>query len=428
MTYNYKMKSTNPDELSTGGLTGSRYLVEGTIIVLTEEQHNHVLDGYPIIFEEDDYTILPEDLILIDTNTDDTDDGSTWSNTRTTTYTLAEHLGEQLRSRYAFIDRPTNGLSNVIMDTYLPRYLYKHKMATDIFDREPIPSTAVSISPLTAKILGTKQMELEQMIKILGYQRKDIKRLMLAVKTRDLNFVFVGTGGTGINTAHWLSEMARLVSIPHLFRRVYVYERENTEVSNLLRFPIDPSTINGSSTKKTNIIKKYVHHLSKLEPEYSHNYIANDSTYYPYSIFDMHINDMHISDESNVTYQTKENTILYGAPDLETRQNLSACGSFISATHADTGCFMYLNPKQDLSIQVESYGMIQLSQFFMNQLRMAIQLLEILSDSELDLTEQDKELFRYSFDGNKLLSTDRQYNFQISEQVNMLTEEESANF
>lgn len=425
MTYNYKMKSTNPAELLTTGLARSRYLVEGTIIVLTEEQHNGVLDGYNIAVE-DGYIITAEDLVLIDTNTDDTDDtddGSTWSNTRTTTYTLAEHLGEQLRSRYAFIDRPTNGLSNVIMDTYLPRYLYKHKMATDIFSREPIPSTAVSISPLTAKILGTKQMELEQMIRILGYQRKDIKRLMLAVKARDLNFVFVGAGGTGINTAHWLSEMARLVSIPYLFKRVHVYEEEDTEVSNLLRFPIDPSTINGSSTEKTNIIKKYVRHLSKLEPEYSSYYIASTNKYHPHNIFDTHIDD-----DSNVTYQTKQNTILYGAPDLETRQDLSTCGSFISATHADTGCFMYLNPKQDLSIQVESYGMIQLSQFFMNQLRMAIQLLEILSDSELDLSEQDKELFKYSFDGNKLLSTDRQYNFQISEQVDMLTEEESANF
>jgi len=425
MTYNYKMRSIVPSNLATRGINGTRYLEEGSVLTLTEDQHNNVLNEYSVSFD-DGYSIRAEDLVLIttDTNIDTEDDGATWSDTRTTTYTLAEHLGEQLRSRYAFLDRPTDGLSNIIMDTYLPRYLYKHKMNTEIFDLESIPSTAVSISPLTAKILGTKQIELEQMTKILGYQRKDIKKLMLAVKTRDLNFVFVGAGGTGINTAHWLSEMARMVNINHLFKRVYVYEADNTEISNLLRFPIDPSTIEGNSAKM-NIIKKYVKHLSKLDPEYSSYYIASgESPYYPLNVFKHYRDNI----EQPLNYQTKENIILYGAPDLETRQNLSLSGSFISATHADSGCNMYLNPKQDLSLQVESYGMIQLAPFFMNQLRMAIELLIILSDTELDLNEQDKELFKYSFDGERLMTTDRQYNFQIAEQVDMLTEEESANF
>lgn len=101
-------------------------------------------------------------------------------------------------------------------------------------------------------------------------------------------------------------------------------------------------------------------------------------------------------------------------------------GNFIGATHANTSCSLWLNPKQDQDIQVESYGMIQLGGFFMNQLRLAIGLLEVLA-SEQNLAEQDKSLLRYEFTGEAAMKTDLNYNWQLVRNLNMMTEEEANN-
>ena len=73
--------------------------------------------------------------------------------------------------------------------------------------------------------------------------------------------------------------------------------------------------------------------------------------------------------------------------------------------------------------------MIQLSPLFMSQLRMAISLLEILSDDNLNdlLSEQDKSILQYSFNGESVLKTDRVYNFNIDKRISMMTEDEALN-
>ena len=89
---------------------------------------------------------------------------------------------------------------------------------------------------------------------------------------------------------------------------------------------------------------------------------------------------------------------------------------------------MSLNPKQDLNLQVESYGMIQLAPFFMNQLQMAITLLETLANDSINLMEQDKELLNFSFDGDTKIKTDRVYHFQIENHPRMMEPRAARNF
>ena len=48
----------------------------------------------------------------------------------------------------------------------------------------------------------------------------------------------------------------------------------------------------------------------------------------------------------------------------------------------------------------------------MNQLRMAIGLLETLAN-KVDLEQVDTQLFQYAFDGKSKLPTDKSYNFQL---------------
>jgi hypothetical protein len=63
----------------------------------------------------------------------------------------------------------------------------------------------------------------------------------------------------------------------------------------------------------------------------------------------------------------------------------------------------------------------------MNQLRMAIGLLEILASNNNLLDLDDAHYLEYSFDGTRKLPTDREYNFQLEHNGLMMTPEEAQN-
>jgi len=103
----------------------------------------------------------------------------------------------------------------------------------------------------------------------------------------------------------------------------------------------------------------------------------------------------------------------YGAPDLNTRQLLSDSPfSLITATHGNDDAALAINPTHDTTFQRESYGMIKLTTFFLNQIRLAIGLLEYLA-SDYDLTES-KTILDYSYPRDaKPLPTKRQWHLQL---------------
>lgn len=104
---------------------------------------------------------------------------------------------------------------------------------------------------------------------------------------------------------------------------------------------------------------------------------------------------------------------LYGAPDITTREGLKEAGiPLITATHGNDDASLSLNPVQNSLLQVESYGMIRLTTFFLNQIRLAIGLLEYLA-SDFDLSES-KQLLDYSYPRDaKPLPTKRQWSLQL---------------
>ena len=76
----------------------------------------------------DDWQIVISDLIPYVEPDININDEETWSTTSITSYKFNDYLSEQIRSRYAFINQPSRTLPNTVMDTYLPRHLYKNKM------------------------------------------------------------------------------------------------------------------------------------------------------------------------------------------------------------------------------------------------------------------------------------------------------------
>lgn len=385
-----------------------------------------------------------------------------WSEelTRTVKFTTKD-IEESIRHRYYFtsVNRNSSFLDqrNLVIDTMLPEIMFKNNLDIEKINRgfqnssNLFTKTAYAISPLTASVLGCKAIPIEHLCRILGYTKDNIKSMMSIIKNRSFNFVFVGTGGTGNNTAIWLSRMLEMSNLPYLFNQVYAFEKEAAELHNLLRFPKDPYTITIDSgifasslneeTKKNkcNIIAGELRSLSKNIPCCYERYIADSESHtsFPSNVFSRSTttepvldNNGNTIDFASVTKIKPElNTIFYGAPSINTREKLSEIGNFISATHSSNSCNIYINPEQDATIQVESYGMIQLSPFFMNQLRMAIGLLEILSadDTFELLAKKDYEFLSYQFDGESRLKNDRIYNFKIIGNTEMATENQTQN-
>jgi hypothetical protein len=357
-------------------------------------------------------------------------DNMTWSSQRTRSVSFrSSYLLEQLRTRYAFFDRPTSGLSNIIIDNYAPKLMYLTQFNQNETQRiGNLPKTIYTISPWFAQYFGAQQVPTEQLCRILGYSLKDLKALITRAKRNEYSISFVGYGGTNVNTIHWLTEIMKITQSVNLFKFIEVYEPDTIEISNLLRFPKNPYIENSVPTdshlntaSKLRLLEPVeLSLLSKTKPVIKTDRINGRSLpyrckggSYNYELGGTHPNIKHI---------------FYGAPNIDTRASFEDIGHFISATHNGNDAHLWLNPTQDSDLQVESYGLIELTPFFMNQLRLAIGLLEILAEGNLDLEEKDKLLLEYSFDGQSKLPTNRTYNFQIEGHSGLVaTEEEAAN-
>ena len=336
----------------------------------------------------------------------------------------ADYLKEQIRARYGFCNRPSSGLSNVVLDSFFPGLLYKYNMdVQELLANESFPKTSVCVSPLVADLLQVKRIPTDQLIRILGYSVKDISNLLVAVKNKSLNFIFAGIGGTGMNTAYWLDELSKLTNTINIFNTISVFEKEAIEFSNILRFPLPLSTYyqyaprHSNRAYKTSIIPPLLNRLTNRKLIISNSYIEKGS-YLGGEFFNTNY------DTRPATYTAKTRTVIYGAPGLEHRNFLSSLGNFVCATHASNSCSIWLNPTQTESIEIESYGSIQLGPFMMNQLRMTIGLLELLA-SDTPLDTKDHEYLNYEFTGESVNRTDRQYNFQIQRDALMMTPEQA---
>jgi len=314
---------------------------------------------------------------------------------------------EALRAKYVMTNYPPRGTRNAVLDDLLPRALCANNLNLDITSHRTFPSTAVAVSQLTADLLGVRKIPTIELCRILGYSVKDIETLLKQVKAKEFLAVFVGAGGTNINTIYWLNELSEMTNIVNLFKNSQIYDDDEVEFHNILRFPLPLSTYAKKtySSYKTTLITPILQRITRNKVK------EHSSTLHPYYI------------SCNIVYPYRpENKFLYGAPTIETRGELSYSMSevpLISATHGDISCSIDLNPGPKNETQIETYGLIQLSSFFMNQLKMAITLLELLA-SDQDLTAEKHNVLDYSFDGTIKLRTHRKYVWDIKKDATVM--------
>ena len=320
------------------------------------------------------------------------------------TYYFHTHLKTQIYTRYyrpSTINDGNSTYGRIVMDTFLP-FLAINDVSSNSDNNTIIlnPNRYIAISPFTASLLNIEQMSIQSILKdVLNFDLTHIETLLRTVKKAKLKIIFAGVGGTGTNTIYWLNEICKFFDITNIFDEIYVYEKDNVDFSNIFRFPISPKvyeSINAAELPKIALVDRYLRTLS--------NYIVYKEQY-----LESHADVPTILLDENS--QTKPDVIVYGAPSISNRNFLSSLGSFISATHANNTASLYINPKADDSLQVETYGLIQLNSFFINQIRMAIGFLEILSEkayrqedllwSDYTFAPENSQTTKYFFDIQK---------------------------
>ena len=326
---------------------------------------------------------------------------------------LRQHIAYEIATRYSTFERAKDGTSNLIIDSYVPNAYIKSMLNNTQPD---FTSTSYTLSEFFSEEFGVREMPIEMACEVLGYSKANIKQLLIAVKKQKLNMVFTGFGGTGTNTAHWLSKLMIWIGQVNLFQNVAVYDDDKIETSNLLRIPFSTKAMDHANGYKAYMFSNYGR-LSANKPE-----IITSKLQFGWSRYlshsrkaweDLERNSRRVTNPDYVegsrgagtSYpefteykaKPKENTFFYGAPDLESRENFKDL-KFISATHGDDECSLIIKPLINTSLQIESYGLIRLSAFFMNQLRMSIALLEFLAAD--DATKWDtpaEEVFLFNF-------------------------------
>lgn len=281
---------------------------------------------------------------------------------------LLTHMKTQIYTRYY---RPhslvIHDTKNSIIDSFLPFTSITGTLTSTPHSRETLEETFSAISPLTAELFGCLQLSITTLLSELTYELPYIHKLLNSVKQRRLTINFAGVGGTGINTIYWLHTLSQLFAVDNLFKEVHIFEKDYIDFSNIFRFPLPLSSYtakNIAEMKKVELILPYAKTLS--------------SEVYSHDKFIETIDDIPTL-QLTTNNKLKSKVVTYGAPSITNRNFLSSLGNFVSATHANNTASLWINPTSDDTLQIETYGLIQLNSFFMNQLSMAIEFLKILS-------------------------------------------------
>ncbi len=273
---------------------------------------------------------------------------------------------EKIKFRYNFFsdDRLTDRMrhNKLFLDSFYP-YLIANKIIkpNNVITLQNSNNNGFAISERVAADMNARQLHISELTTMLGYTKTDISKLLQGVKNKEFNLTLVGLGGTGSNFLYWAYEMAEWTGKTEIFKDMYMFDEDEFDIPNMLRIPFIPQFNNNEGATKINCVPKKYDMLAQKVRRYS----------------DFLVEDMM---EDNI-FNYREKMVIYGAPDIHTREFLSASPiTFIAGTHRDSTVSMVENPAVDNDLMMETYGKINLSKFFLNHLTLTIQFLKHLKN------------------------------------------------
>ena len=314
---------------------------------------------------------------------------------------LNKHLSMSFITRYAFIapqDRHSvfnKKNKKLLLDNYIP-YIFSRDLGyqSNILAAmssyvERYRTKDFTLSRFFERWLRLKRIPLEQQLKNLGYNLKDIKKDLLAVKKKKLDIVSIGYGGMMCNVFENLIELCEILNMNNIFHSISIFEQETLEASNMLRLNTaesfslftDNSIINRSNNTRLILGKLSLINRGKLVSLASTSLRLHNS-YFRLNEF-LHTNHKNL-DPYHCVY--------IGAPDFETRQIFAKKYlRFLALLHQNDNVSIIAKPIANTASQVETYGSIKLAQFFMNCLVATVEFIKILATRD-NLDEASNEV------------------------------------
>jgi hypothetical protein len=305
------------------------------------------------------------------------------------TIKINDLIFERIKYRYHFYN-DANIWEKMRQNKLLVDTFYPFLLANNIARREVTPTRlrllggvneGFAISERVAEDLDQRQLHISELITMLGYTKTDISKLLQYVKAKELKLALVGAGGTGSNFLHWIYEMCEWTGKTRIFTKVTIYDDDDFDIPNMLRIPFIPQ-FKGmvNSSKKVNCIPAKFKIIAL-------NFVSKDRK-------------LTVEDTETGMLGIAKKLIIYGAPDIETREFLSASEyTFVAATHRDSEFSLVENPTVDNDLMLETYGKINLSKFFLNHLTMTIEFLKYMRDKDTPYgTTEESRIITGNFD------------------------------
>ena len=282
---------------------------------------------------------------------------------------INELIFEKIKFRYHFLTEQRmfqrNIRNKVLLDSFYPAWIAK-KIIRDNDDARSITvGKGYAISERIARDLNSKILHISELITMLGYTKTDISKIIQAAKNKEISLTLVGLGGTGSNALHWMYEMSQWTGKEEIFASINLIDDDDFDIPNMLRIPFIPQfSGNEASAKKAKTIPSRFKLITKQM-----------------NIYDERLTENFLSVRGNTPLGALNRSIIYGAPDIQTREFLTTLNyTFLAATHRDNEYSIVENPSVDNDLMMETYGKINLSMFFLNHLSMTIEFLKHIGE------------------------------------------------
>ena len=185
--------------------------------------------------------------------------------------------------------------------------------------------------------------------------REDLQR----IKDKDINLCLVGYGGAMVNVLHNMYLWAMELSEVRLFKNIVVFEKDDVDFSNLIRFgkPVSFDYVAGFAT----FAKDEVPSINTLKKVSMITHEKELSKQRKIISFVDWLQDLHTRSLNDKGY------VIIGAPDLDTRNILTNAGSkFYFIGHSDYEVDITYQPEVTSGLVVENYGSIDIPVLLIN--------------------------------------------------------------